>query len=201
VENSKKAPPGIYQSLVSKEAQENDPSTKPWLDLTGYQIIELEVKEEPMEPPTAVSDASHIYADKDEVISFNASGSHDNDCNGQSIVKYEWDWEDDGLYDEEGVQVEHSWGNAGTYFVQLRVTDDEGDKDTLDTPIEVTVNDGSIPSNPVDVTPPWLNFSPYGICAVGGYAYIAGGANGLHIFDISDPSNPTWVNRVDTSCA
>jgi len=52
--------------------------------------------------------------------------------------------------------------------------------------------------NPVDVTPPWLNFSPYGVCIDGNYAYIAGDAYGLHIFDISDLSNPTWVNRVDT---
>ena len=51
--------------------------------------------------------------------------------------------------------------------------------------------------NPVDVTPPWLNFSPYDVCVDGNYAYIAGGVNGLHIFDISDPSNPIWINQVD----
>ncbi|MCX6647609.1 MAG: hypothetical protein NTY09_14800, partial [bacterium] len=61
----------------------------------------------------------------------------------------------------------------------------------------ISVHDES-PFNLVDVTPPWLNFSPEGICLDGNYAYIAGGINGLHIFDISDPENPTWVNWVDT---
>ncbi|MCX6644956.1 MAG: hypothetical protein NTY09_01145, partial [bacterium] len=51
---------------------------------------------------------------------------------------------------------------------------------------------------PVDVTPPWLNFSPDDICIDGNYAYIACGVNGFHIFDISDPVNPIWMNWVDT---
>jgi len=36
---------GIYQCLVSVEDQENDPVLKPWLDLTAYAMIRLEVKE------------------------------------------------------------------------------------------------------------------------------------------------------------
>ena len=52
--------------------------------------------------------------------------------------------------------------------------------------------------NPVDVTPPWLNFSPQDVFVEGNYAYIAGGVNGLHIFNISDPLYPVWVNWVDT---
>ncbi len=53
--------------------------------------------------------------------------------------------------------------------------------------------------DPVDVTPPWLNFSPYDVCVDGNYAYIAAGLNGLHIFDISDPANPVWVKKVSVS--
>jgi hypothetical protein len=48
-----------------------------------------------------------------------------------------------------------------------------------------------------DVTPPWLNFSPKGVCVDGDYAYIAGNNNGLHIFDISNPVSPTWVAQVE----
>jgi len=54
------------------------------------------------------------------------------------------------------------------------------------------------PSNPVDVTPPWLNFSPKGICTDGNYLCLAAGVNGLHIFDVSGAGYPVWVNRVDT---
>ncbi len=50
--------------------------------------------------------------------------------------------------------------------------------------------------NPVDITPPWLNISVRSMCVDGTLCYVAGGPNGLHIFDISDPSNPVWVNKV-----
>ena len=51
---------------------------------------------------------------------------------------------------------------------------------------------------PVDVTPPWLNFSPKDIFIEENFAYVAGGVNGLHIFDISNPLNPIWLNWIDT---
>jgi len=54
------------------------------------------------------------------------------------------------------------------------------------------------PGNPTDITPPSLNFQPMDVAVDGNYAYIAGNGHGLHIFDISNPLNPTWVNRVDT---
>ena len=100
IENTKLAADGKYLCLVSKEANENDPSAKPWLDISAYQTASVGV---------------------------------------------------------EGV-----------------------------------------PINPVDVTPPWLNFYQEAVCVDGNYAYIAAGVNGLHLFAISDPVNPVWVNRVDT---
>ena len=51
---------------------------------------------------------------------------------------------------------------------------------------------------PVEVTPPWLNMNPEVVCVDGDYAYLACGCNGLFIFDISDPENPIFVNRVET---
>lgn len=52
--------------------------------------------------------------------------------------------------------------------------------------------------NPVDVTPPWLYFYPIDICINGNYAYIAGELHGVHIFDISNPESPVWVQKIDT---
>jgi len=198
VRNPNKAPVGMYTALVSAKAQENEPSSKPWLDLTAYQTVELEVVEAVKEAPTSMAVASVTSVYVDELISFDASGSHDNDCGNQSIAKYEWDWDNDSVYDEGGKRADHSWASAGTYFVQLRVTDDEGQTDTLDAPIEISIRQGGDPYDPVDVTPPPLNFNPCGIDVDGNYAYVAAGANGLHIFDVSDPENPIWIHRVDT---
>jgi hypothetical protein len=100
IANENLAPPGSYTCLISQEAQENDPVGKPWLDLTVYRTLSVDVA-----------------------------------------------WYD---------------------------------------------------GYPIDVTPPWLNFSPQDICVDGNYAYVAGNINGLHIFDITDPENPVWANKVDT---
>ena len=82
----------------------------------------------------------------------------------------------------------------GNYYIRIRhIGSDQLWRKYL---LKYNVNDISF--NPVDVTPPWLNFSPCDVCIVGAYAYVAGGFNGLHIFNISNPTNPVWVNMVDT---
>ncbi len=101
IENAKLAPVGRYSCLVSKEAGENDPVGKSWLDLTAYQVCPVDV--------------------------------------------------------------------------------------------------GWTPGYPIGVTPHWLNFCPRDISVQGNYAYVAGDVNGLHIFDVSDPANPVWVNQVQTA--
>jgi len=190
------APAGIYSALVSKEAAENNPEDKPWLDLTAYAITDLEVAESPKFPPTAVVETTGLSFYIDELVSFNASGSHDNDCDGNSISKYEWDWSNDGVYDEDGKKADHYWDAAGTYLVQLRVTDNEDQTDCLDSPIEVTVHQGGDPYSPVDVTPSWINAYPGDVFVDGDYVFTACGDKGLHIFDITDPVNPVWISGV-----
>ena len=56
--------------------------------------------------------------------------------------------------------------------------------------------DPEITFNPIDITPPHLNFTPRDIDVEGNYAYIASGLNGLHIFDITDPEIPIWVKML-----
>ncbi|MCX6646190.1 MAG: PKD domain-containing protein [bacterium] len=145
--------------------------------------------------PSAVAVADS-NPDVGAIDHFDGTGSYDNDCEGVAITKWEWDWDNDGTYDEEGAEVDHVWDFPGTYYVQLRVTDDEGETDLLDAPLEIIIQDFTF--NPVDITPPWLAFTPYDIAIDGNYAYIAG-RYGLHIFDISDPANPIWVNFVGAS--
>ncbi|MHA1287574.1 MAG: PKD domain-containing protein [Candidatus Thorarchaeota archaeon] len=47
------------------------------------------------------------------------------------IVLYEWDWTNDGTYDDTGKTADHQFPDYGTYKVRLRVTDDEGATATI----------------------------------------------------------------------
>jgi len=51
--------------------------------------------------------------------------------------------------------------------------------------------------DPVDLTPPWLNFNPIDIEVDGDYAFTSSNCTGFHIFDITDPANPTWFDWID----
>ena len=76
---------------------------------------------------------------------FDASDSKDAD--GQ-VVKYEWDWESDGTYDDTGVTATHAYTFAGTYEATLRVTDDDGA--TATTQRAISVVDGVPPDESLD---------------------------------------------------
>jgi uncharacterized delta-60 repeat protein len=70
-------------------------------------------------------------------VNFSGSDSYDPDAG--TIQLFEWDWENDGIYDDTGENVDHTWSDPGTYHVQLRVTDDESETDTLDEPLEIQI--------------------------------------------------------------
>ena len=63
-----------------------------------------------------------------ETVTFDASASYDPDG---EIVKYEWDFDDDGVTDAQGKVVEWVFSQAGTYPVRLTVTDNDGFKSSL----------------------------------------------------------------------
>ena len=59
-------------------------------------------------------------------ITFDPSSSNDPDG---TIILYEWDWESDGIYDENtnsSVPISHTYMVSGTYMVTLRVIDNDG---------------------------------------------------------------------------
>ncbi|UCD13811.1 MAG: PKD domain-containing protein, partial [Thermoplasmatales archaeon] len=62
------------------------------------------------------------HPDPDETVLFNASKSYDPDG---YIALYEWDWDNDGVYDENHTSptATYSWSNCGLYPVALRITD------------------------------------------------------------------------------
>jgi plastocyanin len=61
-----------------------------------------------------------------DAVAFEAHASSDPDG---KLVRYEWDFDGDGSYESDGKAsptLEHTYSEAGTYEVGLRVTDDDG---------------------------------------------------------------------------
>jgi len=136
IENEHIAPVGEYKSLIVVEDTENA-SAPDWLDLTAYQIYLLDVYDFDNSTPVAKATTDVQEQSVCEPVYFTDNGSYDPD--GGTITKYEWDWNNDGIFDEEGSDLYHAWNTAGTFQVQLRVTDDEDSTDTLDPPIQVNI--------------------------------------------------------------
>jgi hypothetical protein len=122
--------PGLYYvqlRVIDDEGQDD----------TLDQPLQVIIKSDLTESPVAIAHADPNPQLINSPVSFSASGSYDPD--GGDIQLYEWDWNNDGIYEETGAEIEKSWSEAGFYFVQLRVTDDEGDTDILDEPLEIVI--------------------------------------------------------------
>lgn len=80
-------------------------------------------------PPVADagSDQQCYSGDK---VNFDGGGS--TASSGSSIVRYQWDFENDGIFDAEGQTTSYTYTEKGEFTVVLRVTDtlDEWDEDT-----------------------------------------------------------------------
>ena len=139
VTNSNLAGEGEYRMLVSVEAHENDPSGKPWMDLTAYRLFVVEVttgqpgEDDPIASATADPNPQIVGLP----VVFDGTESVDPD--GGDIVMYEWQWESGGTF-EIGDEIQsHTYLTIGSYEVQLRVTDDEDATDTLDLPLIISI--------------------------------------------------------------
>ena len=116
--------------------------------------------------------------------------------NGTVDLNYKEPGQNPNEYIYTGTIPNELFPPAGEQPVLIAAWDIPSDIHIFNETAAIVSND--INFNPVDITPPWLNFSPSDVFIDGNYAYVAGGYNGLHIFDISDPLNPVWVNWVDT---
>ena len=74
------------------------------------------------QPPVANFNWTPVSPKETEQITFDASGSNDPDG---TIITYEWDWNNDGTYDETQTipTTTHTWITPGNYPVALKVTD------------------------------------------------------------------------------
>jgi len=157
VTNENMVPVGNYPYLIS--ASDVEPGAVDAMRI-AYMTGSIEVTVVMVEffDPVALATADPLSAAPLEFVQFNDDGSYDPD--GGDIVLYEWDWDNDGVYDQEGESQQHAWEEEGTYLVQFRVTDDEGATDELDEPLEITIVDDTIPQPMQIATLPGFN-SPY----------------------------------------
>ena len=98
----------------------------------------------PFLPPTAVVDPSQMTICPGETVDFDGSGSFDQDTFGSApdIVQFDWDFDDGSPVVIDGGPVQsHEFVSSGTFFVTLRVTDNEvpPDQQTDDDVSTVTV--------------------------------------------------------------
>ncbi|MCB1186083.1 PKD domain-containing protein [bacterium] len=99
-------------------------------------------------PPVAIVTVNTLSGEVPLTVEFDAGSSTDLDG---SIVQYEWDWEGDGVYDENAgtyPSTEHSYTELGVYKATLRVTDDDGAIDTA----QVTISLPGITTTTIDVS-------------------------------------------------
>jgi immune inhibitor A len=69
---------------------------------------------------------------------FDGSGSED-DITPSNLLKYEWDFDNNGTYDATGQAVAHSFSTTGTKTVKLRVTDKSASAKSSTDTVTVTV--------------------------------------------------------------
>ena len=87
-----------------------------------------------LHPPEALPGGPY-FAGEGETIQFTGSA---NDW-GNDTALYQWDWDNDGTYDESGPTPAHIWNQFGNYTVDLKVTDARHGEGV--TTFTVTVND------------------------------------------------------------
>ncbi|MEZ5337756.1 MAG: PKD domain-containing protein [bacterium] len=88
----------------------------------------------PEMPPTAAGTGT-VNNENPLLVQFDASASTDLDG---TIVSYDWDFDNDGTFDllDGGVSPTHLFDSFGSKTVTLRVTDDNGNTDT----VQITIN-------------------------------------------------------------
>ncbi len=132
-------------------------------------------------------------------ISFSGSAS---DWGGDAIT-YQWDWDNDGTYDETGQNPSHTFADFGNYTVGLKVTDAQGGEGKATTTVEVgkitvTVTAEAGQGKAYGASDPILTYtsSPSGITFSGALSREAGenvGSYAITQGDLSAGSNYTIV--------
>ncbi|MFB6283850.1 MAG: PQQ-binding-like beta-propeller repeat protein [Halobacteria archaeon] len=89
--------------------------------------------------PTANTGTSFYVVNNDTSVEFDGSPSSD----AGGVKNYSWDFNNDSTEDATGVKPSYTFSSPGTHQVTLTVTDEAGNKDTVNITIDVqSVDDG-----------------------------------------------------------
>jgi PKD repeat protein len=105
------------------------------------ESIEIQVNDTSF-APTAVMKTNPAFSNRYQAvagsapfeIAFDGSNSADKDNN---IVKYQWDFDGDSVWDAEGSNTTHLYWDLGEYMVKLKVTDSDGNTSQVETKVLV----------------------------------------------------------------
>nr|WP_240147494.1 PKD domain-containing protein [Halorussus sp. JP-T4] len=103
--------------------------------------------------PEAALSASSTTVANDEAVSFDASGSADDD-GGSGIAEYRWDFDGDDQIDNvtEGPTDTHTYDSTGEYTASVTVVDEAGNRDSAS--VDVTVEESNTADPTVEVSAP-----------------------------------------------
>lgn len=134
-----------------------DPSLAQLAEDTGGQVFTADTADDVV---GAIMDAIEVVVDSPVAdtggpydgyagvpVTFDANGSYDPDG---SIVKYEWDWNDDGTYDDSTTDpvIVHTFSATMSGQVCLRVTDNDGLTGMALADVDITEPPTATPTEP-----------------------------------------------------
>lgn len=123
----------VEDTAAPVDAVEDAPTPVDTVEDTAAPIDAVEDVPPPV-PPIAVISATPTTGPAPLLVRFDASGSSDLDG---EIVRYEWDFEDDGAVDQTAAVANRSYTEVGSWTARLTVTDDDGLTDSATVVIEV----------------------------------------------------------------
>jgi M6 family metalloprotease-like protein/uncharacterized repeat protein (TIGR01451 family) len=95
--------------------------------------------------PVADAQAKPTTQTTNKPIIFDASGSYDDLTPGGQLI-YQWDWDNNGTYDQTGQTLAHSFSTTGVKTVRLKVTDRSSPAKFSTDTVQVTITSGPPPS-------------------------------------------------------
>ena len=90
----------------------------------------------PNVPPVANAKGPYI-GNESSIIILDGSASYDPDA-GDSIISYEWDLDNDGTFDANGMTISKNWTDDYSGIVVLKVTDSYGESNITTTTVNVS---------------------------------------------------------------
>lgn len=140
---------GIARTLVNQQSGDgwwwyHDPSGDVYPYETAWAIIILQRTLFEAGAPVAVASATPNPAVAGQIVHLSGADSYHQDPT-KKIVAWDWDLNNDGIFESVGPNVTRSWPAMGTYPVVLRVGDDSVPPKTATTTLTIIISKPPLP--------------------------------------------------------